>query len=220
MVLTEKQYLGPNVFHLAHLFVLMIANSFMAFALTLLLGRTIWSLAINMTTIESWEVERHHAVLRRARVLGGYLDAPDGSKVKIEHQEFPWDVGIWANFCQGMGSKNPLAWFWPLAKSPSIESGLSFEHNEIDGKQPWNHYLNNALLTVTLQIQPNHGRPRIQTDYFGLYAGTWQQMMASPTRWILRHFVNDKQPTWPVSKTRMVIMSSAASLFMNDLRKA
>nr|POE49577.1 palmitoyltransferase pfa4 [Quercus suber]POF20075.1 palmitoyltransferase pfa4 [Quercus suber] len=111
-------------------------NSFVAFGLSLLLGRTIWSLAINMTTIESWEVERHHAVLRRARALGGFLDAPDGSKVKIEHQEFPWDIGIWTNFCQGMGSRNPLVWFWPLASSPTAESGLTFKHNEIDGERP------------------------------------------------------------------------------------
>jgi palmitoyltransferase len=69
-------------------------------------------------------------------VLGGYLEGPDGVKVAIQHQEFPWDVGIWNNICQGMGSRNPLAWFWPLASSPTIASGLSFEHNEIDGESP------------------------------------------------------------------------------------
>lgn len=87
-----------------------------------------------MTTIESWEVERHHALLRRARVLGGQLDGPDGTKVRIEHQEFPWDVGIWSNFCQAMGTWNILAWAWPFAGSPPVESGLVYEHNEIDGE--------------------------------------------------------------------------------------
>nr|POE69004.1 palmitoyltransferase pfa4 [Quercus suber] len=99
-MLMEAQYLGPDIFQLAHLFVLVAGNSFVAFGLSLLLGRTLWSLAVNMSTIESWEVERHHAVLRRARALGGFLDAPDGSKVRIEHQEFPWDIGIWTNICQ------------------------------------------------------------------------------------------------------------------------
>jgi len=113
---------------------LVVVNSLLSFALILLLGRTIWSLSLNMTTIEGWEVERHHAVLRRARVTGGRVNGPDGSKIKIERQEFPWDVGIWRNLCYGMGSWNPLAWFWPFARSPSVESGLSFEHNEIDGR--------------------------------------------------------------------------------------
>ncbi|KAK4550322.1 hypothetical protein LTR36_003289 [Oleoguttula mirabilis] len=91
-----------------------------------------------MTTIEGWEVERHHAVLRRARVMGGHLNGPDGARVKIDPQEFPWDIGIWANICQGMGSRNPMAWFWPFASSPSVESGLSFEHNGIDDpSKPW-----------------------------------------------------------------------------------
>ena len=129
-----SQYLGPNALQLAHLFVLVVVNSLVLFALILLFGRTVWSLALNMMTIEGWEVERHHALLRRARVLGGYLNGPDGSKVRVESQEFPWDIGIWQNFCQCMGSRNPLAWFWPLARSPTVESGLSFEHNEIDGK--------------------------------------------------------------------------------------
>jgi palmitoyltransferase len=111
-----------------------VVNSFVLFAITLLLGRTLWGLTLNMTTIEGWEVERHEAVLRRARVLGGYVYGPNGDKVRIERQEFPWDVGIWTNICQGMGSRNPIAWLWPFARSPSIKSGLSFEHNEIDGK--------------------------------------------------------------------------------------
>jgi palmitoyltransferase len=113
-----------------------IVNSLVLFGLILLLGRSIWGLALNMTTIESWEVERHHALLRRARVLGGQLDGPDGTKVRIEHQEFPWDVGILINFRQAMGTWNLFAWGWPLASSPSVESGLVYEHNEIDGKLP------------------------------------------------------------------------------------
>lgn len=128
-----SQYLGPSVLQLAHLFILVVTNSCILFALTLLLGRTIWGLALNTTTIEGWEIERHHALLRRARVMDGSLDGPNGEKVRIESQEFPWDVGIWSNFCQGMGTWNPVLWVLPFAPSPSVESGLNFEHNEIDG---------------------------------------------------------------------------------------
>lgn len=113
-------------------------NSLVLFGLILLLGRSIWGLALNITTIESWEVERHHALLRRSKVLGGQLDGPDGSKIRIEHQEFPWDIGMLSNFRQAMGTWNVLAWGWPFASSPSVESGLVYEHNEIDGKL-WNH---------------------------------------------------------------------------------
>lgn len=41
--------------------------------------------------------------MRRARYFGGYLEGPDGSQVRIERQEYPYDVGIWENMKQGMG---------------------------------------------------------------------------------------------------------------------
>lgn len=86
-----------------HLLVLIVVNSFTLIALSVLLIRTIWSLGAGTTAIEVWEIERHETLLRRARVLGGYLDGPDGIKVKIQKQEFPYDIGIWRNFKQGMG---------------------------------------------------------------------------------------------------------------------
>lgn len=127
------QYLGPDIFQLSHLFILTVVNSIVLFALVLLLGRTLWSLGLNMTTIESWEVERHEALLRRARTLGGYLHGPDGAKVRVESQEFPWDVGIWTNICHGMGSRNPIVWFLPFASSSTVEGALQYQHNCIDG---------------------------------------------------------------------------------------
>ncbi|KAK0957868.1 Palmitoyltransferase [Friedmanniomyces endolithicus] len=132
------QYLGPNSGQLALLFIEVVLNSFVLFAQTILLGRTLWSLGLNMTTIEGWEVERHHAMLRRARASGGLLSGPNGKQVRIEHQEFPYDVGIWTNICRGMGSSNPIAWFWPFARSPRIETVLNIEHNCIDDpSKPW-----------------------------------------------------------------------------------
>ena len=108
-------------------------NSLVDFALFVLLVRTLWCLGANTTTIEGWEIERHEALLRRARYLGGFLEGPNGIKVRINKQEFPWDIGIYANVAQGMGSKNPVAWFWPFSSTPSIESGLHFEDNDLEG---------------------------------------------------------------------------------------
>lgn len=113
------QYLGPSAFQLAHLFVLIVANSLVLFALVILLVRTVWCLAINTTTIEGWELQRHETLLRRARYMGGYLDCPDGAKVRIVRQEFPYDIGIWRNFKQGMGTRN-------VRFSPKFYSALIF----------------------------------------------------------------------------------------------
>jgi palmitoyltransferase len=62
-------------------------------------------------------------------VTGGYLDGPDGIKVRIKRQEFPFDIGIWSNLVQGMGTSNIIAWFWPFSATPSIEGGLDYETN-------------------------------------------------------------------------------------------
>jgi palmitoyltransferase len=60
----------------------------------------------NTTTIEEWEIDRHETLLRRSRVTGGYLDGPDGIQVQIKRQEYPFDIGIWKNFKQAMGTGN------------------------------------------------------------------------------------------------------------------
>ena len=87
---------------------------------------------MNTTTIEGWEIERHQALLRRSRALGGYLDGPDGSKVRITKQEFPYDIGILSNIHHAMGG-NILTWLWPFSFTPTNESGLAFEVNEFEG---------------------------------------------------------------------------------------
>ncbi|KAK2737631.1 Palmitoyltransferase [Onygenales sp. PD_40] len=100
------------------------------FALAILLTRTLWCLGGNTTTIEVWEIERHRTLIRRARVFGGYLDGPDGVRVRIQKQEFPYDIGIWNNIKSGMGgSANVISWFWPFAATPPQNSGLEFEVN-------------------------------------------------------------------------------------------
>lgn len=86
-----------------HLFLLLVVNSLTVFALFILLVRSLWSLLFNITTIESWEIERHDTLVRRARTLGGYLEGPGGVKVRIKRQEFPYDIGLFSNIGQGMG---------------------------------------------------------------------------------------------------------------------
>ncbi|KAL1603961.1 Palmitoyltransferase [Paraconiothyrium brasiliense] len=127
-------YLGPNPFLVAHLFATTVINSITLFALGVLFIRNIWCLVVNTTTIEGWEIERHKTLLRRARHFGGVLQSPDGSKVPIRRQEFPYDIGIWQNIKQGMGSGNintaqPLSWFNPLASNPPLSTGLTFPTN-------------------------------------------------------------------------------------------
>lgn len=88
---------------------------------------------MNTTTVESWEIDRHQALVRRSKAFGGYLDGPGGTRVRIERQEFPYDIGIWSNIKQGLGS-NVLTWLWPLAFTPSNQTGLSFEVNGFEGR--------------------------------------------------------------------------------------
>ncbi|OJJ84632.1 putative palmitoyltransferase with autoacylation activity Pfa4 [Aspergillus glaucus CBS 516.65] len=127
-------YLGPSLGQMAHLFILLVVNSLTVFALFILLVRGLWSLGGNTTTIESWEIERHKTLLRRARHFGGCLDAPGGVKIHIRKQEFPYDIGIWDNIKAGMGGNaNVLSWLWPFAATPDRESGLDFEINGFEG---------------------------------------------------------------------------------------
>lgn len=82
------------------------ANSFTLFMVFIIWIRSVWSLVANQFTIEGWEQERHSTLLRRARVFGGWLDGPDGTRIRIQHQEYPYDIGLWSNAVQGMGTWN------------------------------------------------------------------------------------------------------------------
>ena len=91
---------------LGHLLLLGVANSIALFALSILLIRTLWCLGGNMTSIESWEIDRHESVLERSRANGGYVSAPGGRQIKVVRHEYPYDIGIWQNIAHGMGSSN------------------------------------------------------------------------------------------------------------------
>ncbi len=114
------------------LFMVFSGNSITLFGMSLLFIRNIWSLGANITTIEGWEIDRHNILVRRARKHGGFLDGLGGARVKIEKQEFPYDIGIFQNIRQWMGT-SMFFWLWPFATTPSNESGLSFETNGFEG---------------------------------------------------------------------------------------
>lgn len=55
--------------------------------------------------------------------------ANGGQRMRVERQEFPYDVGFWRNICQGMGSSLPPLWFLPFAGGPGVESAKDWEEN-------------------------------------------------------------------------------------------
>lgn len=123
---------------LAHLMVLMVVNSFMLFVLIILLVSATHSLFINTTMIEAWEIERHDVLVEKARYLGGFVYGPGGKRIRMKRQEFPYDIGIWSNLVQGMGTKNLLAWFLPFGGEPANETGWDFEVNGFEDENvPW-----------------------------------------------------------------------------------
>ena len=107
----------------------------------LLFLRNTWVLVTNVTTIEGWEIERHEELIQRARRNGGYLNGPDGYQLHLTRQEYPYDIGIFANIAQGMTA--PIVfWLLPFAPTAANETGLHFQTNGFDG------------MTTTLICQP------------------------------------------------------------------
>ncbi|KAF2146438.1 uncharacterized protein K452DRAFT_294018 [Aplosporella prunicola CBS 121167] len=157
-------YLGPTTFQLAHLFSLLVVNTLAFFAVSIMTLRYLKMFGENMTTIEYWEIERHETLLRRAKYLGGFLDKPDGTRVRIKKQEFPYDIGIWQNMKQAMGTGNVLAWLWPFSATPPNHTGLNFEVNGFeDPSVVWPPPDPDRMPRVRRQFLPEdaftHGRP-------------------------------------------------------------
>ncbi|POS86442.1 hypothetical protein EPUL_001526 [Erysiphe pulchra] len=132
-VLWEKRntpaYLGPPIWALLHMLVVVLLNSVVLLSLSILLCRIVYGLVTNTTMIESWEIERHEELVNRCRKNGGYVYAAGGERILIEHQEFPYDIGIWKNLCQAMGTKNIFMWFMPFGGAPTIDSAGNWEVN-------------------------------------------------------------------------------------------
>ena len=111
------------------LFLVCIITAVTLFILTVLLVTSVHALVLNTTMIEQWEIQRHEALVKRAKKNGGFVSTPGGGDLRINQQEFPYDVGIWNNICQGMGSSNPLLWFIPWFGGPPNETVWEFPTN-------------------------------------------------------------------------------------------
>ncbi|KAK0657161.1 DHHC palmitoyltransferase-domain-containing protein [Cercophora newfieldiana] len=124
-------YLGPSLPHLIAITILSLVNFATALALGILLVTTIKSWALNTTMIEDWEIERHESVLSRLDAstssessTSDFWGADGDSGVLLQHLnriEFPYDLGIFSNLSQAMGTSNPISWFFPLAGGPRID---------------------------------------------------------------------------------------------------
>ncbi|KAK9475413.1 DHHC palmitoyltransferase-domain-containing protein [Dipodascopsis tothii] len=91
----------------------------MLFSVGLLTLRVLWSILDNMTTIESWEMDRIYSQIRRQR---------------IRPVEFPYDLGYFENVSQNLGP----VWGWLLPWTTSPGNGMTFEVNEqADPNEPW-----------------------------------------------------------------------------------
>jgi len=86
--------------------ILLLIDTPLTLALLILLLRTLAHAGEGYTSIETWELERHHALVRK-RV--------------VRRQVFPFDIGIWDNLVVAFGGQ----WFFPLwwnvfARSPRV----------------------------------------------------------------------------------------------------
>jgi palmitoyltransferase len=136
-------YLGPSLGALIHLTLLSLAWFFTQLALAILLVSTLRNWALNTTMIESWEIERHQAIVDRSGSKGGDwwgVMGPDGERIKLERVEFPYDLSFFGNMAQAMGTRNVLLWLLPLAGGPRIRKdgkgpGWVWEENGLNDRE-------------------------------------------------------------------------------------
>lgn len=65
-------------------------------------------------------MERHEAVIERGGRDWWDIHGPDGKKVRIEKIEFPYDLGIFTNMAQAMGTSNFFLWPFPFSAGPKV----------------------------------------------------------------------------------------------------
>lgn len=102
--LSSLQSLGPSQWALGHLVALCAINLIACFMISMLFCISVYCLGANMTAIEGLQIERHKKLLKRARRNGGCVNGPGGVRIRLERHEFPYDIGIYQNIAQGMGS--------------------------------------------------------------------------------------------------------------------
>ncbi|KAI1191555.1 hypothetical protein F5B17DRAFT_382285 [Nemania serpens] len=125
-------YLGPTPAQLLVLTALAVMTALTALALGILLATTVRGWLFNVTMIEGWELERHEAVMQRRGPYDGrdeeeeeWWRTADGDvaaapRAMVDPVEFPYDVGVYANMAQAMGTANPFLWLLPFADGPRV----------------------------------------------------------------------------------------------------
>ncbi|KAF8469726.1 DHHC palmitoyltransferase-domain-containing protein [Kalaharituber pfeilii] len=109
----------PSFRTLIYILVTLLVNTLTTFSLNILTLRCLYSACLGTTTIEHWEQDRHASLVRR--------------KV-VRRVIFPWDIGIWENLCEAMGTWKAWEWLWVGAKTrqdwdPSQPSGWDWERD-------------------------------------------------------------------------------------------
>jgi palmitoyltransferase len=89
--------------------------------------------------IEGWEIDRHEVIAEQSGQDWWDITGPDGRKMRFEKVEFPYDIGLFANMSQAMGTSNVLLWFFPFAGNPQISkdgkgTGWQWEENGFNRK--------------------------------------------------------------------------------------
>jgi palmitoyltransferase len=130
-------YLGPSVPALISLAFVAPICFVMCIVLGIMLFNTVSSWVLNRTMIEGWEIDRHEAIAERGGRDFWDITGPDGKKIRFEKLEFPYDIGIFANMAQAMGTSNVLLWFFPFAGGPKISkdkkgAGWVWEENDFN----------------------------------------------------------------------------------------
>ncbi|KAM0282589.1 hypothetical protein ACHAQH_002957 [Verticillium albo-atrum] len=120
-------YLGPSLPALIHLACLGGVNFLTSVALAIMLSTTTYNWLFNMTTIESWESDRHDDLVANRGGRAWW----DAGRPPYQRVEFPYDLGLFANLSQAMGTRNPLLWLVPVAGNPRVEGkGTGWEYEE------------------------------------------------------------------------------------------
>ncbi|PKS12727.1 hypothetical protein jhhlp_000935 [Lomentospora prolificans] len=123
-------YLGPSIAGLIHLTLLGLVCFVTSLALAIMLTSTVKGWLFNTTMIEGWEIDKHERLVERG---GGWWDEDDEAGGFPDKVEFPYDIGIFKNMSDAMGTRNFLLWFFPFAGGPRISrtgKGPGWEYEE------------------------------------------------------------------------------------------
>ncbi|KAG6014012.1 hypothetical protein E4U54_005982 [Claviceps lovelessii] len=133
-------FLGPTLPALVGLTLSALTCLIASLALGIMLITTTKNWLFNCTMIEGWQLERHEAIVERGGRDWWNLHDLDGQKVRMEKVEFPYDLGIFTNMSQAMGTSNFILWLLPFYPGPKVGrngkgNGWEWEENGFNRKK-------------------------------------------------------------------------------------